>query len=57
MLRQLLRDTHGASAAEYALILSVVGVVIAVSALALGNNISESMDTTSEEIESCGGQC
>jgi pilus assembly protein Flp/PilA len=40
---RLLRDDAGASAAEYALILAIVGTAIAAAALALGDAISTSM--------------
>ena len=39
-LRTLLRDESGAAAAEYALILAIVGAGIALAATTLGNNIS-----------------
>lgn len=51
------RDQTGASAAEYALILAIVGAAIAVAALGLGNSISNSMNTSSDEIANCGGAC
>lgn len=38
-----LRDESGASAAEYALILAIVGSGIAVAAFTLGGNISTAM--------------
>ncbi len=38
-----LRDESGASAAEYALILAVVGSAIAVAALALGGEIRDAL--------------
>ena len=39
----MLRDDSGASAAEYALILAIVGTGIAVAAIALGGSISTAM--------------
>ena len=36
----MLRDDSGASAAEYALILAIIGGAIALAAIALGNAIS-----------------
>ena len=53
----LLRDEAGASAAEYALILGVIGAVIALSAMALGGAISGAMNRATSSIESCGGSC
>lgn len=44
ILTELLRDEAGASAAEYALILAIVGTGIAVAAIALGGTISTSMN-------------
>ena len=43
LLKSLRRDELGAAAAEYALILAVVGGGIAVAALALGLSISGAM--------------
>jgi pilus assembly protein Flp/PilA len=40
-----LRDESGASAAEYALILAIIGSGIAVAAIALGGSISGAMTT------------
>ena len=40
----MLRDEAGASAAEYALILAIVGAGIAVAAFGLGESISGAMD-------------
>ncbi len=44
---RLLRDKSGASAAEYALILAVVGVALAAAAALLGESIAEAMNNTS----------
>ena len=44
LLKTLRLDEAGAAAAEYALILAVVGGGIAVAALALGASISGAMD-------------
>jgi pilus assembly protein Flp/PilA len=40
----MLRDNSGASAAEYALILAIVGGAIALAAVALGGSISGAMN-------------
>ena len=40
----MLRDESGASAAEYALILAVIGSVIAIAAIGLSNAIGGAMD-------------
>ena len=42
-LINLLRDESGASAAEYALILAIVGSGIALAAFSLGGSITSSM--------------
>jgi pilus assembly protein Flp/PilA len=41
---KLWKDQGGASAAEYALILAIVGTGIAVAALTLGNTIGNAID-------------
>ena len=40
----MLRDDSGASAAEYALILAIVGSVIAIAAIGLANAVGNAMD-------------
>lgn len=40
----MMKDQSGAAAAEYALILAIVGGAIALAALALGNAVSNSMN-------------
>ena len=42
----MLRDKRGASAAEYALILAIIGAVIAIAALGLSESIGNAMDNT-----------
>ena len=41
---KLLKDKSGASAAEYALILAIVGAAIAFAAFSLGGTIADSMN-------------
>ena len=41
---KMLKDESGASAAEYALILAIVGTAIALAAVLLGNSISGAMN-------------
>jgi pilus assembly protein Flp/PilA len=43
----MLKDESGASAAEYALILALVGGAIAIAAVTLGKTISNSMNKAS----------
>ena len=50
---KMLRDESGASAAEYALILAIVGSGLAVAALYLGNTISSSMNYQANRITAC----
>lgn len=46
-------DESGASAAEYALILAIVGVAIGAAALALGANVRAAIAGASEEVYKC----
>ena len=48
---KLLKDVSGASAAEYALILAIVGAAIALAAFNLGGAIDNAMDGARECIE------
>ena len=48
IFKKLLRDESGASAAEYALILAIVGAGIAVAAWNLGAEISTSLNTAAD---------
>jgi len=43
----MLRDDSGASAAEYALILAIIGAAIALAAIALGNAVAVAMNRAS----------
>ena len=49
----MLKDESGASAAEYALILAIVGSGIAIAAIYLGGKIGDSLTATGDEIEAC----
>ena len=44
---KMIKDESGASAAEYALILAIVGTAIALAAVLLGNTIAGSMNSAS----------
>ena len=57
LLLKLLRDQTGASAAEYALILAIIGAALALAALGLGNSIANSVNTSGGRITNCGGGC
>ena len=50
MLKSFLRDEHGAAAAEYALILAIVGAGIAIAAGLLGTAISTAINTATSTI-------
>ena len=41
---KMIRDDRGAAAAEYALILAIVGAAIALAAVLLGKSIANAMD-------------
>ncbi len=43
ILRNFILEEEGAAAAEYALILAIIGSAIAVAALLLGTNISQAI--------------
>ena len=54
---RMLKDPSGASAAEYALILAIVGSAIALAALTLGQAIGNSINRADSCISSHGGSC
>ena len=56
-LINLLKDDSGASAAEYALILAIVGTAIATAAITLGGTIANSMTSASTCIKTKGATC
>jgi len=51
-IKNFANDESGASAAEYALILVIVGVAIVAGAIALGGAIGEAMNNTADCINS-----
>jgi pilus assembly protein Flp/PilA len=53
-LMTFLKDESGASAAEYALILAVVGVAIGAAALTLGDNVGAAITNASNSVRDCG---
>lgn len=55
LIKNLLTDNSGASAAEYALILAIVGTGIAGAAWFLGTSISGAMNTASDCISNPSG--
>jgi pilus assembly protein Flp/PilA len=56
-VKSFVMDESGASAAEYALILAVVGSAIAIAAIALGGAIGTSLQETKTCISSNGSNC
>jgi len=50
----MLRDDSGASAAEYALILAIIGAVIAIAAVTLSKAIGGAMNTAANCIDAGG---
>ena len=54
---KMLKDESGASAAEYALILAIVGTAIAAAAILLGNTIADAMNDATTCISSNGTNC
>ena len=50
----MLRDKRGASAAEYALILAIIGAVIAIAALTLSDAIAGAMNNAASCINDPG---
>lgn len=56
-IRNFVRDDAGASAAEYALILAIVGSGIAVAAFGLGGTISQAMTDAGTCITNKGVGC
>jgi pilus assembly protein Flp/PilA len=56
-LIELLTETSGASASEYALILAIIGGAIAIASIALGASISNSVNRSTTDIQTCGGGC
>ena len=53
----MLKDESGASAAEYALILAIVGSAIALAAIYLGGTISTAMNSAGSCISTKGVTC
>ena len=52
-IRNFVRDESGASAAEYALIIAIVGVGIGAAALALGNNVVAAIGGAANDVDNC----
>ena len=50
LIKTFLNDEAGASAAEYALILAIVGTAIVGGSILLGNAVSGAMSTAADQI-------
>ena len=55
-IRNFVRDESGASAAEYALIIAIVGVGIGAAALALGNNVTAAIGGAANDVHACNNK-
>jgi pilus assembly protein Flp/PilA len=53
--RDFLNDEAGASAAEYALILAIVGAGIGAAAYALGGAVKTAISNATSEVNACNG--
>ena len=53
-LINLMKDESGASAAEYALILAIVGSTIAIAAITLGNAVGNAMNRAANCVNAKG---
>ena len=56
-LIKMLRNTRGASAAEYALILAIIGAAIAIAAIGLSGAIANALNDSTTCIASNGQTC
>ncbi|MGZ3274208.1 MAG: Flp family type IVb pilin [Caulobacteraceae bacterium] len=54
-IQSFLKEQDGASAAEYALILAIVGAAIAAAAIFLGTTIATAINSAASCISSAGG--
>ena len=54
---RMVKDESGASAAEYALILAIVGSAVALAAITLGGAIANAMNDAASCIATDGSSC
>ena len=52
-IQNFIRDEDGASAAEYALIIAIVGVGIGAAALILGANVQQAVGNAANDVYTC----
>lgn len=57
LLHRFCNDESGAAAAEYVLILAIIGAALAVAAVALGGAISNAMNATTNCISGSDSNC
>ena len=57
MITKFLKEESGATAAEYALLVAIIGSLIAVAAKTLGGNISTGLTTAGSCITTKGTTC
>ena len=55
-LKGFIADESGASAAEYALIIAVVGVGIGAAALVLGANVEDAIGDAANDVNNCNNK-
>lgn len=55
-IKNFAADEAGASAAEYALIIAVVGVGIGAAALVLGANVKQAVDGAAVDVYNCANK-
>ena len=53
LIRNFVRDESGAAAAEYALILAIVGAAIGGAAFLLGDAVKTSINNAETQVENC----
>lgn len=54
LIRNFVRDESGAAAAEYALILAIVGAAIGGAAFLLGGEVKNSIAGAAKKVNTCG---
>lgn len=52
-IKNFIADESGASAAEYALIIAIVGVGIGAAALVLGQNVTQAVGDAANDVADC----
>jgi pilus assembly protein Flp/PilA len=55
-LVSMLKDQSGATAAEYGLIIAIVGSSVALAAISLGTTIADTMNSVAGVIHNCVGE-